>query len=266
MGAELVAVAGGRARGVVRRRHARAAQHQVHRSRGRRARRPHLGGPGRRRRRLPGPLADRRAVEGGGRCRRQPPADRQARRRAVEVRRPARLRGARSSRRRRAGARRRGTRRRGLPRRRRRHLVHVGHHRPEQGSPQRAPADRPGGSGLGRARRADGGRPLPGREPVLPLLRLQGRHRGVAAQRRDRCPPGGVRRRRDAAADRGGADHRAPRSACDLPLAARGTGTRRRRPVLPAARGHGCGRRTRRARGAHADRARPSTPCSPLSG
>ncbi len=48
---------------------------------------------------------------------------------------------------------------------------------------------------LGRARRGHGRGPLPRGEPVLPLLRLQGRHRGRAADRRDALPGRGLRRR-----------------------------------------------------------------------
>ena len=86
----------------------------------------------------------------------------------------------------------------GLPRRRGRHPVHVRHHRPLQGRDERAPADHRRRPGLGRARRRDRRRPLPRGQPVLPLLRLQGRHRGRAADRRDALPGADVRRRRDA--------------------------------------------------------------------
>ena len=41
------------------------------------------------------------------------------------------------------------------------------------------------------------GRPLPGGQPVLPLLRLQDRHRRRAAHRRDALPGRDLRRRRD---------------------------------------------------------------------
>ena len=67
------------------------------------------------------------------------------------------------------------------------------------------------------ARRGRGGRPLPRGQPVLPLLRLQDRHRRRAAHRRDALPRRDLRRRRDDAADRVGRDHRVPGGA-DAPV------------------------------------------------
>ena len=63
----------------------------------------------------------------------------------------------------------------------------------------------------------------------------------------DALPGGDLRRRRDDAADRVRADHRLPRRADALPVAAQRARPRRARPVLAAARGHRRGRRTRGA-------------------
>ena len=76
--------------------------------------------------------------------------------------------------------------RRGRPRRRRRHPVHLRHDRALQGRDERAPPDHRRRAGLGRARRGRQRGPLPGGQPVLPLLRLQDRHRRRAAHRRAR--------------------------------------------------------------------------------
>ena len=113
-------------------------------------------------------------------------------------------------------------------------------------------------------------RPLPRGQPVLPLLRLQGRDRGRPADRRHALPGRHLRPRRDDAADRGRADHRAARarrrstSRCS---------TRRGRadvrPVVAAARGDRRRRRTGRAHRADAapsPRASASTRSSPPSG
>ena len=104
-------------------------------------------------------------------------------------------------------------RRRRHARRRRRHPVHLRHHRPLQGRDVRAPADHRRRPGLGRTRRRARRRPLPGGQPVLPLLRLQDRHRGRAAHRRDALPGRDVRSGRHDGADRVGADHAAARRA-----------------------------------------------------
>ena len=66
-----------------------------------------------------------------------------------------------------------------------------------QGRDERAPADDRRRRRVGRARRGRRRRPLPGGQPVLPLLRLQGRHRRRPAHRRHALPGGDVRRRRD---------------------------------------------------------------------
>ena len=138
----------------------------------------------------------------------------------------------------------RGARGHGLSRRRGRHPVHLRHHRPVQGRDERAPADGRRRRAVGRARRGRRRGPLPGGQPVLPLLRLQGRDRHRAADRGDHLPVGDVRRRRDHGAGRAGADHRAPRRPDDLPVAADGPRARRARPVLAAAGRDRRGRRT----------------------
>ena len=110
-----------------------------------------------------------------------------------------------------------------------------------------------------------GQRPLPRGQPVLPLLRLQGRHRHRAADRRDALPGRDLRPRRDDGADRDRADHRAAGRADDLHLAAQRARSRRPRPLVAAAGGD---RRGRRARGADRADARPtwrSTRSSPPS-
>ena len=146
-----------------------------------------------------------------------------------------------------------------VPRRRRRHPVHLRHHRPVQGRDERAPADHRGRAGLGRARWRAPGRPLPGGQPVLPLVRLQDRDRRRAAHRLHPLPGGDVRRRRDDAAHRVGADHGLPGRTDALPVAARRAHPRRARPVVAAARGDRRRRRTGRADRADARRAAAST-------
>ena len=97
------------------------------------------------------------------------------------------------------------------PGRRRRHPVHVRHHRTAQGRDERPPADDRRRRRVGQPRRGHLRGPLPRGEPVLPLLRLQDRHRRRAADRRDALPRGGLRRRRDDAPDPGRRHHRASR-------------------------------------------------------
>ena len=63
----------------------------------------------------------------------------------------------------------------GGPAGRQRHPVHLGHHRAQQGRDEQPPQLAGGRPGVGRPRRPYRGRPLPGGEPVLPQLRLQGR-------------------------------------------------------------------------------------------
>ena len=82
--------------------------------------------------------------------------------------------------------------RRARTRRRRRRDLHVGHHRPTQGRDAGARRVAARVRPVGAAVRAARGRPLPHRQPVLPLLRVQGGVDGVpAAGRRPRCrwPP-----------------------------------------------------------------------------
>ena len=82
------------------------------------------------------------------------------------------------------------------------------------------------------------GRPLPRGQPVLPLLRLQDRHRGRPAHRRHALPGRDLRPRRDDGADRVRADHRAARRADDLPVAAQRPGPR------PTSTSRRCGSRS----------------------
>ena len=121
------------------------------------------------------------------------------------------------ARRRLARGRGRGAGRRGLPRRRRRHPVHLGHHRASQGRDERAPADDRGRGRMEQPRRGHSGGPLPGGEPVLPLLRLQDRHRRRTADRRHPLPRRQLRPRRDDAADPGRSDHGVAGCPDDLP-------------------------------------------------
>ncbi len=89
------------------------------------------------------------------------------------------------------------------------------------------------------------GRPLPDRQPVLPLLRAQGRHPRLPDQGRDDRPPPGVRRAQRDAARRRGAHHDAARRAGDLPDDPRPPRPGPLRPVDAAAGrhrgGHGAG-------------------------
>ena len=67
------------------------------------------------------------------------------------------------------------------------------------------------GPGLGRVRRPAPRRPLPRGQPVLPQLRVQGRHPGLPGQRGGHRAAAGLRRRAGHGAGRGRADHRVPR-------------------------------------------------------
>ena len=153
----------------LRRRHPGAGQLPLHRSRGGRPRRPHRRRHRDGRRRLP------RAHTSSRSCARA--SDIPSVRALGEL---AELsldhRGEERQRPRRDDRRGRGPRRRGRRRRRRRHPLHLRHHRPAQGRDERAPAEHRRRAGLGRARRRERRRPLPGGQPVLPLLRLQDRH------------------------------------------------------------------------------------------
>ena len=81
----------------------------------------------------------------------------------------------------------------GQARRRLRHPVHLRHHRPQQGRAVRAPAVAGRARGVGGVRPGHQRRPLPVHQPVLPQLRLQGRHPGLPADRRDADPAADVR-------------------------------------------------------------------------
>ena len=85
---------------------------------------------------------------------------------------------------------------------RQRHHVHLGHHRAEQGRDDLARAVPGRGPGLGGLRAAWPGRPVPGGEPVLPHVRLQGGHPGLPGQRGGAGAAGGLRRGRGDAAGR----------------------------------------------------------------
>ena len=138
---------------------------------------------------------------------------------------------------------------------RQRHHVHLGHDRAEQGRDDLARAVPGRGPGLGGLRAAGPGRPVPGGEPVLPHVRLQGGHPGLPGQRGGAGAAGGLRRGRGDAAGGGRADHRAARGADDLPDDPGPPGARRPRPVQPAARRHRRGGRAGRAGRADAARA-----------
>ncbi len=99
-------------------------------------------------------------------------------------------------------------------------------------------------------------RPLPVHQPVLPQLRLQGRHPGLPADRRDADPAADLRSRAGDAGGPGAAHHRAARAADDLPDAARPPEARRLRPELAAVRRHRRRDRSGRADRAHAVRTR----------
>ena len=151
-------------------------------------------------------------------------------------------------------------------RRRRRHPLHLRHHRPPKGAMSAHRQTVGVAPRLGRARRRHRRRPLPGGQPVLPLLRLQGRDHHRPADRRDALPGRDLRPRRDDGPDRVRADHRPAGRTDDLHVAAQRSRPRRPRPLVAAARGH---RRRRRARGADRADARPSsrsTRSSPPSG
>ena len=75
------------------------------------------------------------------------------------------------------------------PQRHRRHPVHLRHHRGAQGRAEQPSAERAGVSHLERGRGADARRPLPGGEPLLPQLRLQGRLARLPVAGRHALPP-----------------------------------------------------------------------------
>ena len=99
---------------------------------------------------------------------------------------------------------------------------------------------------LGRCRGPHRGRPLPHRQPVLPLLRAQGRHPRLPDHRGDDRPSPRVRRAERHAPGRRGAHQHAAGRAGDLPDDPRPPRPRPVRPVDAAAgghrRGHGAGR------------------------
>ena len=108
--------------------------------------------------------------------------------------------------------------------------VHLRHDRPAQG---RHDHPRPDvahlchlGPGGGPARR----RPLPDRQPVLPHLRLQGRHPGLHHEGCDHVSRAGLRRGAGDAPDRLGEDHRPARPTDHLPVDPRPGRPQRGRP------------------------------------
>ena len=120
----------------------------------------------------------------------------------------------------------------------------------------RAPAIAVGLGVVGRQRQDHQRRPLPVHQPVLPQLRLQGRHPGLPANRRDADPAPDVRSAARTAGHRATPHHRVARTAHDLPDPARPPGARRLRPELAAVRGDRRGHRAGRAGGTHAVRTR----------
>ncbi len=104
---------------------------------------------------------------------------------------------------------RRRPRRGGTARRRLRHPVHLRHHRTQQGRAVRTPPVARRIGGLGRVRSGHQHRPLPVHQPVLPQLRLQGRHPGLPADRRHAVPGADVRARAGPQNHRRTAHHRA---------------------------------------------------------
>ena len=147
-------------------------------------------------------------------------------------------------------------RRRRRARRRQRHPVHLRHHRPQQRRAVRAPAIAVGLGVVGRQRQNHQRRPLPVHQPVLPQLRLQGRHPGLPADRCDADPAPDLRSAAHAAGHRATPHHRVARTAHHLPDAARPSGAPRLRPELAAVRGDRRGHRAGRAGGTHAVRTR----------
>ncbi|CNV40475.1 Uncharacterised protein [Mycobacterium tuberculosis] len=244
--AEHLALGGGLPGDPPRRRRGGAVEHPLHRHRSHR----HLG-PSRRAGAVRGgPLPGRR------------PGGRPGPGRAARV--AARRAGAGRSRRRdlgrvhRHGCRGPGCRRSPCRRRRtpgrQRHPVHLRHHRPQQRRAVRAPAVAVGLGILGRQREDHQRRPLPVHQPVLPQLRLQGRHPGLPADRCHADPARDVRSAARAAGHRAPPHHRVAGPSDHLPEPAGSPGPQRLRPELAAVRGHRCGHRAGGAGGAHAVR------------
>ena len=95
--------------------------------------------------------------------------------------------------------------------------LHLRHDRRAQGCDDDARTEPAGVQRLGRRRRAAQRRPVPRREPVLPLVRLQGRDPRRADDWRDAPAPRGVRRERGAGAHPARSDLDGARAAVALP-------------------------------------------------
>ena len=119
--------------------------------------------------------------------------------------------------------------------------------------------------GLERGGGAARGRPLPGGEPVLPLLRLQGGLAGQPDARRDRAAARGLRRARRARARGQGAGLGAAGPADAVSVDPRAPGPRPLRPLGAAPRGDGRGGDPGRADPPHAPRARLRDRSSPAT-
>ena len=124
-----------------------------------------------------------------------------------------------------------------------------------KGAMLRHSRQRAGLLGLVQRRGPRRGRPLPDRQPLLPLLRAQGRHPRQLPQGSHDRPPRGLRRPDGDATRRRGAHHDAPRAADRLPDDARPPRARPLRPVHAAAVGHRGGDRPGRDDPSHALRA-----------
>ena len=113
----------------------------------------------------------------------------------------------------------------GATRRRLRSHLHLGHHRPPQGSGGDARGVAPHVRHVVLHRRARCGRPLPRRQPLLPHVRVQGGHSRLPHGRRHRGARAGLRPRRGHGTHRERAHQRAARAADALPDVAGGPPT-----------------------------------------
>ena len=137
-----------------------------------------------------------------------------------------------------------------------RHPLHVRHHRAQQGRVVRTSSVTRRPCGVGGVRAAHQRRPLPVHQPVLPQLRLQGRHPGLPADRRDADPPADVRPREGHGSGAGTPHHRVAWAAHDLPDTVGPSQARRVRPDIAAVRRHRRGDDPGGPDRTHADRTR----------